>query len=224
MKALAIVAQILCPTYQSMIRAAASAYDAWETLRSLFAKQSLRNREQLRNELHGILLGTGGELMKLIVQSDDLEYDATIRIIETHEMVILLDVKEMLRREFRLAKVVEVVVEEVTDDDVGVEVAVVIVEAPMAAEDSTRRRIVTIVRGYCFNCNEDDHKRDEYTEKLGNLFAFLSTMDASAREVSWLLNSGARSHMTGKKIDFVEYKELKMLVIITVAISQQLLA
>ncbi|KAE9040709.1 hypothetical protein PR003_g4256 [Phytophthora rubi] len=125
MKALAVVAKMLSPTYQSMIRDAASAHEAWETLRMFFVKQTLHSRVQLRKQLYEFALGAGEDLMTLIVRFHDLcarlaavgetmpedeklvillgrlppEYDAMVRIIEAHDKVTLLDAKEMLRRE-----------------------------------------------------------------------------------------------------------------------------
>ncbi|KAE9179886.1 hypothetical protein PF004_g25007 [Phytophthora fragariae] len=72
MKPLAVVAKMLSPTYQSMIRDAASAHEAWETLRMFFVKQTLHNRVQLRKQLHEFALGAGEDLMKHIVRFDDL--------------------------------------------------------------------------------------------------------------------------------------------------------
>ncbi|GMF66381.1 unnamed protein product [Phytophthora lilii] len=123
--ALAVVAKMLSPTYQSMIREASTALEAWEALKAFFVKQSLHNRVQLRKKLHEFTLGSGEELITHIVRFDDLcarlaavgekmtddekvvillgslpqEYDTMIRIIESQEHVTLLDTKEMLRRE-----------------------------------------------------------------------------------------------------------------------------
>ncbi|GMF82113.1 unnamed protein product [Phytophthora fragariaefolia] len=125
MKALAVVAKMLSPTYQSIVREAASALEAWEILRAFFVKQSLHNRVQLRKQLHEFTLSSGGDLMGHIVRFDDIcsrlaavgeimsedekvvillgslpqEYDAMVRIIEASERVTLLDAKEMLRPE-----------------------------------------------------------------------------------------------------------------------------
>ncbi|GMF66182.1 unnamed protein product [Phytophthora lilii] len=125
MKALAVVAKMLSPTYQSMIREASTALEAWESLKAFFVKQSLHNRVQLRKQLHEFTLGSGENLMTHIVRFDDLcarlaavgekmtddekivillgslpqEYDTMVRIIESQEHVTLLDRKEMLRRE-----------------------------------------------------------------------------------------------------------------------------
>lgn len=128
MKALAIVAQMLSLTYQSMIRESESAHEAWETLRDFLVKQTLHNRVQMRKELRAFALGPGGDLMTHIVRFDELcsrltavgeailederlvillgslpqEYDAMVRIIEAHGKMNLLDAKKMLHREFVL--------------------------------------------------------------------------------------------------------------------------
>ncbi|KAG3097870.1 hypothetical protein PI124_g15545 [Phytophthora idaei] len=70
MKALAVVGKMLSPTYQSMIREASTALEAWEILRAFFVKRTLHNRVQLWKELHGFALGT----------SDDLLYTSIISV------------------------------------------------------------------------------------------------------------------------------------------------
>ncbi|POM68876.1 Polyprotein [Phytophthora palmivora] len=58
MKALVVVAKMLSPTYQLMVKEPTSALDAWEILR-----QSPHNRVQLRKQLHEFTLSSGKDLM-----------------------------------------------------------------------------------------------------------------------------------------------------------------
>ncbi|GMF19539.1 unnamed protein product [Phytophthora fragariaefolia] len=64
MKAVSVVAKMLSPTYQSMIRDASTAYEAWETLRGFFVKQTLPDCVQLRKQLHEFTLGAGASQRK----------------------------------------------------------------------------------------------------------------------------------------------------------------
>lgn len=52
LKAQALIVKLLSPTYQTMVREAQSALEAWETLRAFHARQNLHNRVQLRKKLH----------------------------------------------------------------------------------------------------------------------------------------------------------------------------
>ncbi|KAL7690540.1 hypothetical protein Plhal304r1_c012g0047751 [Plasmopara halstedii] len=78
---------------------------------------------------------------KLVVSPGSLsqEYDAIIRIIEAHETVTLLDTKEMLCREFELAKKKQAFKASMLEQ--GVKVAVELVEATLVVVDSTRRSL-----------------------------------------------------------------------------------
>ncbi|DBA01423.1 TPA: hypothetical protein N0F65_007320 [Lagenidium giganteum] len=114
MKALAILAKMLSPNYQVMIREAMSAFQAWTILRAFFVKNNLYNRVQMQKEL----MAAGDDLMQHLLRFDELcarlaavrqvmadeaslssDYDGTVRIIESYKDITLLDAKEMLRRE-----------------------------------------------------------------------------------------------------------------------------
>ncbi|OWZ09923.1 polyprotein [Phytophthora megakarya] len=58
-EALAVLVKLLGPTYQSMVREATSAIQAWGTLRGFFVKQNLHNRVQLRKQLHEFAMAAG---------------------------------------------------------------------------------------------------------------------------------------------------------------------
>ena len=126
MKALTVLVKLLSPTYQYMVRECESAIEAWEVLKTFFAKKNLDNRVQLRKELHEFVMETGASLMDHLLKFDELclklraagdsmnndekpvlllgglssENDDMVRIIEAHSNVTLLDAKEMLRREY----------------------------------------------------------------------------------------------------------------------------
>lgn len=126
LKALAVLAKMLSANYQSMIREATTALEAWEILRRFFVNQNLHNRVQLRKRLHDFKMNDGDNLMDHLLHFDDLclrlsavgdslqdderlvillgslprDYDGMIKIIEARGNVNLLEAKEMLRREY----------------------------------------------------------------------------------------------------------------------------
>jgi hypothetical protein len=64
LKAFAILSKRMDPTYQSMVRDAASTLEACEILRAFFVKQSVHNRVQLRKQLHEFSMSPGLNLME----------------------------------------------------------------------------------------------------------------------------------------------------------------
>lgn len=72
MKTLAVIVKLLSPTYQTMVREAQSAFDAWEILRAFFARQNLHSRVQLRKQLHAFELESAGDLMKHLMRFEEL--------------------------------------------------------------------------------------------------------------------------------------------------------
>ena len=130
MKALAVLVKLLSPTYECMVRESESAIEAWEVLKTFFAKKNLHNRVKLRKEVHEFVMETGASLMDHLLKFDELclnlgaagdsmnddeklvlllgslssDYADMVRIIEAHSNVTLLDAKEMLRREYDTLK------------------------------------------------------------------------------------------------------------------------
>ena len=126
LKALAVLVKLLSPSYQCMVRECESAIEAWEVLKTFFAKKNLHNRVQIRKELHEFVMETGTSLMDHLLKFDELclklraagdsmdddenlvllleslsvENDDMMRIIEAHSNVTLLDAKAMVRREY----------------------------------------------------------------------------------------------------------------------------
>ncbi|OWZ20104.1 polyprotein [Phytophthora megakarya] len=72
LKALVVLEKLLGPTYQSMVREATSAIQAWETLRGFFVKQNVHYRVQLRMQLHEFAMAAGDDLMQHLMQFDEL--------------------------------------------------------------------------------------------------------------------------------------------------------
>ncbi|OWZ03488.1 polyprotein [Phytophthora megakarya] len=220
MKALGVLVKLLGPNYQTMIRDATSAGQAWGILREFFVKQNLHNRVQLRKELHDFEMPVGGNLMNHLMAFDDIclrltavgdalaederiiillgslpqEYDGMVKIIEAHGKVSLLETKEMSQDKRALSTSNE------ADAQMSVDVAAVVV-AEVATE------------GKGVDCRQQvDHGgEDEF------LFSAAETYTAS-----WLLDSGASSHMTGDRTDFTVFEELASTLTITVANGERL--
>jgi hypothetical protein len=72
LKAFAILAEMLPPVYQSMLRKARSTVEAWKTLKVFFLKQSLHNRVLLCKEFHELVMTSGENLMDHVVRFDDI--------------------------------------------------------------------------------------------------------------------------------------------------------
>ncbi|DAZ96662.1 TPA: hypothetical protein N0F65_009225 [Lagenidium giganteum] len=124
MKALAVLAKLLSPTFQTMIREATSALEAWELLRTFFVQQNRHNRVSLRKQLHDFEMSNGDNIMTHLLKFDDLclrlaavddplkdddklvllgslssDYDNMVKIIQSQKHISLLEAKEMLIRE-----------------------------------------------------------------------------------------------------------------------------
>ncbi|TYZ66515.1 hypothetical protein PybrP1_006514 [[Pythium] brassicae (nom. inval.)] len=82
------------------------------------------------------------------------------------------------------------------------------------------RRRTAAFTGRCFECGERGHKRSERSKKkqggAGDQFVF-AVAAAASKSSSWLLDSGASSHMTHDRNDFVRYKALDSRVDVFVA-------
>ena len=236
-KALAILTRLLSPTYQSLIREAKSAAEAWETLREFCMRQSLHNRIQLRRQLHEFRMATGDNLMEHLLHFDDLclrlaavgdvlaedeklvvllgslapEYDSMVKIIESQGSISLLEAKEMLRREYD-----SIVKREKTED------AFKAVAQRRKKKSNQLNRLQRRnngrdggFKGQCFQCKQFGHKRAQCPNRdTSDEFVF-SVADAAPAE--WILDSGASSHMTYELKDFCEYRSLKEEVTVCVA-------
>ena len=71
-RALALIVKSLSPTFQTMVREASTAWEAWEILRVFFSQQNLHNRVQLRKQLSEFELEEGGNLMNHLMRFDEL--------------------------------------------------------------------------------------------------------------------------------------------------------
>ncbi|DAZ99706.1 TPA: hypothetical protein N0F65_000884 [Lagenidium giganteum] len=256
MKALAVLSKLLSPMYQTMIREATTALEAWETLRDFFVKQSLHNRVRLRKQLHEFQMDEGGNLMEHFLLFDDLclrlaavgdrlgddeklvillgslpsEYDNMVKIVEAHDNVTLQCAKEMLRREFEtIAK---------REKQKGAFKAGGIRNGrhprdrargnqPNGEDSRThnrqgnqRHRRFT---GKCFECGREGHKQAQCNQRRQNddadEYVFSATSENST---TWLLDSGASSHMTFEASDFVELRSLKGALTISIANGHRL--
>ncbi|GMF29092.1 unnamed protein product [Phytophthora lilii] len=129
MKALAVLVKMLSPSYQSMVRECKTAHEAWETLKNFFFKRNLHNRVQLRKQLHEFSMESGANLMKHMLNFNELCLKlsaAGANVSEDEKMAILLGSLSSDRRRRRSRQLHnEVVVEATMDgDEAEVEVAI----------------------------------------------------------------------------------------------------
>ncbi|DAZ93792.1 TPA: hypothetical protein N0F65_009914 [Lagenidium giganteum] len=71
-KALAILSKLLSPMYQTMVREATTALEAWNTFRDFFVQQNIHNSVNLRKELHEFQMDSGGNLIEHFLRLEDL--------------------------------------------------------------------------------------------------------------------------------------------------------
>ena len=257
LKALAIIVKLLSPTYQTMVRTAQSAYDAWDTLRSFFVQQNLHNKVQLRKKLSKVQLEEGGNLMNHLMQFDELclklvavgetigddeklvillgslpqEYDMMIRIIEATSGVTLMGAKEMLRREYETLQ---------KRDDKEMAFKTIgrkghrrygsqkrgsyhRADQPHASKNLGQG---VQFKGRCYKCKRYGHKKDNCPEgrsRSSDEFVFSANAQSQKHEHdTWLLDSGASSHMSSDESDFVNLIRLQSPLWVTVANGQQM--
>ncbi|KAJ0390269.1 hypothetical protein P43SY_011242 [Pythium insidiosum] len=226
-RALALIVKSLSPTFQTMVREASTAWEAWEILRVFFSQQNLHNRVQLRKQLSEFELEEGGNLMDHLLRFDELWR----QIIEASNGVTLLSAKEMLRREYETLQRRE-------KKEVALKAAAAALQADGSSNKNQQGRkggkkqgkkggnSNGQFRGKCFLCKQTGHKQancPKKNEKSSDEFVF-SVMDhhSNGVESTWLLDSGASSHMTGDVGDFVEYQDLPASIWVTVANGQRL--
>ncbi|KAJ0391682.1 hypothetical protein P43SY_001646 [Pythium insidiosum] len=156
-------------------------------------------------------------------------YDATVRIIVASNGVTLLIAKEMLRREYETLQRRE-------KKEVALKAAAAALQAGGSSNKNQQGRKGgkkqgkkggnPQFRGKCFLCKQTGRKQancPKKNEKSSDEFVF-SVMDphSDGVESTWLLDSGASSHMTGDVGDFVEYQDLPASIWVTVANGQRL--
>ena len=62
-KAFAIIATMISPKFQSLIRSATSTAEAWEILKNLFVRRNTHNCIQIRRQVHECKMGKGGNAL-----------------------------------------------------------------------------------------------------------------------------------------------------------------
>ncbi|KAJ0392280.1 hypothetical protein ATCC90586_011623 [Pythium insidiosum] len=243
MKAYAIIAQGIEVEHQSKIRHTATAKDAWAALRDYYVKRSLQNRVALTRRLHEFRMEEGSNMASHLDRFDELvlsmeavgdkmdearqltillgslpqEYETLVTIIENSSSVSMVDVKEKLLKEYEKRQQQEST------------------EGAFRARHHQQKNGPTDMhqqgtynggkkkkkygfKGKCHRCNKVGHKafecRSKPRETTENETAFAAYNDQSQ---GWLLDSGASSHMTPSREDYVEYEKLVTPIIVKIA-------
>ncbi|KAJ0412135.1 hypothetical protein ATCC90586_004055 [Pythium insidiosum] len=172
------------------------------------------------------------ERLVILLGSLPVEYDAMVRILEAMDNLTLLAAKEKLRQEYETIKKREKKEEafRATARDRGGRG----VHGRGAGRHSGGRgsgrgggAAKKAFSGKCYECKQFGHKKDECPRLKGKdhgEFVFSATSTAAVPDSTWLLDSGASSHMSGDKNDFVEYRDLVTTIDITVANGQRMVA
>lgn len=262
LKAMALIAMRVSASYQSMIRDAKSAIEAWQILQNFFVRRNLHNRVQLRKQLHEFEMRAGDDLLQHLMRFDELcvrlaavgdamgdeeklvillgslsdDYDGMVKIIESKGDVSLYDAKEMLQREHeRLSR------RERTEGAFKVSVqgrqrhgggrrpntghAERSRQSGRQEKQRGAAKVSGAFHGRCYACGQRGHRRDECKnqESAGNGEHFVFSVSEPTHDAKeWLLDSGASSHMTCEKSDFVLYKEVEGEIDVVVANGERL--
>ncbi|GMF52294.1 unnamed protein product [Phytophthora fragariaefolia] len=223
LNAFAILARLLSPVYQAMARDATSARHVWETLEAFFVRRSLHNPIQLRRQLHEFRMASGSDLLEHLLQFDTMCMNITAvgdQLAEDGKMVILLGILS-------------------SDYDSMTKVALNAGRSSRHKQhhgqsrgrsfqgssnrDGTRNHRHGRFPGRCFKCKKSGHKQAECPESSGRPatgageFVFSVLLEHTD---DWLLDSGAISHMTFCKLDFIKYRHLTTLFTIGIANGQ----
>ena len=245
-KAFAIIATMVSPNFQTMIRSATSAAEAWEILKNFFVRRNTHNRVQMRRKIHEFKMGKGSNILEHLMKFDELcssmeaisdgmdqdeqlivllgslsaDYDSIVKIIENIPNIDMMQAKEMIHREYeslRLTESNELALRATKRNNV---------EGRGKYQQRGDRK--GKFNGKCFNCGRLGHrfaecrqKRQQHDIQSKNEHAFMASNDVSS---TWLLDSGASSHMSPFEKDFTNIQLLKTPIIISIANGVQLSA
>ncbi|KAJ0391998.1 hypothetical protein ATCC90586_007925 [Pythium insidiosum] len=157
------------------------------------------------------------EQLVVLLGSLPPEYDAIVKIIEARGNVDLYEAKEMLRREYETLQKRE-------RQEAAFKSAVVrydgrgrnggLGKSRNGKKNKRQDRGQSGFQGRCFDCNKVGHKKDQCPKKNGgaqgeasDAFVFSVSVDRDGMS-TWLLDSGASSHMTFDRDYFVEFRSL----------------
>jgi hypothetical protein len=169
----------------------------------------------------GDLLSNEEKLVILLGSLND-QYDTVIKIIENTTNIDLLDAKEMLRREHEKLTKNE-------SDEIALQASRQQNQKDgIQCRRNGKGRNNGRFKGVCFYCDKAGHKASECRKKKSakqnsndeHVFAASVGQTSSA----WLLDSGASSHMSSHRNEFIEYRTLDTPINISIANGSKLSA
>lgn len=233
LKAFAIISTMIEPRFQSMVRNAGTAAEVWETLKNFFVQRNVHNRIQLRRELHEFKMAKGGNALDHLMKFDELcqtmaaigdtlddseqlvillgslseDFDQIVKIMENMSGIDVFTAKEKIRREY---------------DDLqrkeASETALKAFQHGSNKKSGKSHGKPTKFQGKCFLCGKFGHKKEDCYSNPDNRkkqeHAFSATTATSG---SWLLDSGASSHMCPAREEFDEIRPFETPVPISIA-------
>ncbi|DBA00144.1 TPA: hypothetical protein N0F65_000467 [Lagenidium giganteum] len=227
MNSLAVLAKRLGPVYETMIREASIAFEAWELLRTFVMKQNLHNRVQLRKQLHELEIAQGDNLMSHLMKFDDL----CLRLAavgdplgENEKLVDLLgslsSELEILRREFEtLTKrgQNESAFKAATRNSNGGHRNFRDGSQLSSGNNKSKRGSRDQRQVQCSICKRWEHRGGQCRrcDNAQDTSAFVFSASGEREQYrqhdsgSWLFDSGASSHPTYSRNDISEYQQLQ---------------
>lgn len=248
-KALGIIAQGVEIQHQTKIRSATRALEAWGTLRDFYHRSTLHNRVTMTRRLHEFKMESGTRMVEHLDAFDELvvglqmtgepvdesrqlvvllsslpaEYEIISSIVENAKDITLIEVKEKLLKESDRLQKKEASEKafRATYNDGRIKG-----RRGSGRKDYAPRKGGGF-RGKCFNCNQTGHmKRDcpAAENRSRNRYSGNDAVFAVGDEksVSWLIDSGATSHMTPHRSDLIDFKQLKDDIKVTIADGRKL--
>ncbi|KAG2760925.1 hypothetical protein PC129_g24127 [Phytophthora cactorum] len=230
LKALGMIPGDVSLSYQVYIGGALTAAEAWTLLEEHFNKKTLKNRLLVTKKLHSFKMEPGTKFAVHVNMFKEL-------ILQMESISESLDETWLLGRLNYEYRMLATVLENTTNVTLPYAIqALSGVEASGESSSAQERAFATKRKGFgnkrrfdgkCFYCKELGHKefecrmkkadegRGQVTQAQSSDFAF--TAASAIAKSEWLVDSGARSHMTSNRDKFASMRDLRTPVRITIA-------